>query len=391
MGHHAEVIIVGGGVIGGSVAYHLAKRGRRVKLLERERVGAGASGAAAGMLGAQSEMHEAGPLYELARRSRAMFPQLDAELRELTGIDIGLVQRGLLKIARTPDEAEEIRRMIDFQVRSGEAAQWLGAGEACELEPELAGSIEGAMWIPGDGHVSAPELTAAYAHAAVTLGAELYESSVVHELRIEGGRVTGVVTDEGVIGCEQLVVAGGVSGNRLCAQAGLRLDMYPVKGECFSVITRRPLVSRTIFANGCYAVPKRGGRLVIGATVAPRDYGLTVSAGGLRRLLDSACSLLPAIADAQWEKSWAGHRPQTPDGLPYMGESASCRGLFVAAGHYRNGILLSAAAGELMAEQMCGEPVSFEAWNAFAPDRRCDAQTASAGALASIGGVHGDA
>src|SRR5690242_9426460 len=130
MNSQPEVTVIGGGLIGGSIAYHLAKKGKRVLILERERIGSGASSAAAGMLGAQSEMHDAGPLFDLARLSRAMFPALSDELRELTGIDIGLVQRGLLKVALTSEQAEECRRMIVFQRQAGEAAEWLAPSEA---------------------------------------------------------------------------------------------------------------------------------------------------------------------------------------------------------------------------------------------------------------------
>lgn len=369
MESHHDVVVIGGGLIGGSVAYRLAKRGKRVLILERDRVGSGASGAAAGMLGAQSEMHEAGPLFELARKSRAMFPKLAEELRELTGIDIGLVQKGLLKVALTPEEAEECRRMIAFQRQAGETAEWLAPHEARALEPELKGPIQGAMRIPGDGQVSAPDLAAAYVQAAVALGAELREHSCVHSLRIERARVTGVVTDEGTIACEQVVVAAAVHGNRLLAQAGLNIDVYPVKGECFSVTTPAPLIGSSVFSHGCYLVPKRGGRLVVGATMIERAYERTVSVEGLMGLMAKAAALVPAIASARWETAWAGLRPQTPDGLPYLGAAAGCEGLFVAAGHYRNGVLLSPATGVLMAELMCGVRPAFEGWSAFEPER----------------------
>lgn len=381
MGNQTDVIVIGGGVIGGSIAYHLAKRGRRVTLLERERIGSGASGAAAGMLGAQSEMREAGPLFDLARRSRAMFPRLAEELRDLTGIDIGLVQKGLLKVALTPKQAEGCRRMIAFQREAGETAEWLTRKEAEELEPGLTGPMEGAMRIPGDGQVSAPELAAAYSQAAAMLGADVREGVSVHTLRLERGRVTGVETDGGTLSCEQVVVAAGIDGNRLLEQAGLKVDVYPVKGECFSVLTPRPLLSCTVFSEGCYLVPKRGGRLVVGATMIERAYDRKVSVAGLAGLMAKAAGLVPAIAGAQWETAWAGLRPQTPDGLPYLGAAAGCEGLFAAAGHYRNGVLLSPATGLLLAEQMIsgGGLPDFAGWEAFAPERHSGVVTQTEG------------
>ncbi|GIO34016.1 MULTISPECIES: glycine oxidase ThiO [Paenibacillus] len=387
MVHQAEVVVIGGGVIGGSIAYHLAKQGRRVLMLERGKIGSGASSAAAGMLGAQSEMHRSGALFDLARQSRAMFPKLAEELRELTGIDIGLVQQGLLKVALTPEQAMECQRTIAFQRKAGETAAWLTPSEARELEPNLTGRIEGVMRIPGDGQVSAPELTAAYVRAAVMLGAEVKEHCTVHSLRLERSRVTGVVTDEGTIGCGQAVIAAGVHGSRLLAQAGINADVYPVKGECFSVVTPAPLISSTVFTEGCYLVPKRGGRLIVGASMIERNEELTVSVEGLMGLMAKAAALVPRITAAQWEKAWAGLRPQTRDGLPYLGAAAGCEGLFVAAGHYRNGVLLSPVTGALIVEQMSGKRPSFTGWESFAPDRH-HAVRPSEGRIVHVGFDH---
>jgi glycine oxidase len=369
MNQRAEIIVIGGGLIGGSIAYHLAKKGIRVLLLERDRIALGASSAAAGMLGAQSEMLESGPLFDLARRSRAMFPQLAKELREMCGIDIGLVQRGLLKVAITPEQAEECQRMMAFQLQAGEAAEWLTPKEAKEMEPCLTDSIEGAMYIPGDGQVSAPELAAAYIHAASLLGAVIRENVAVHSLRLTGNKITGVVTDEGPLDCDRVVVAAAIHGNQLLAHTGLNINVFPVKGECFSVTTPAPLLTSTVFADGCYLVPKRRGRLVIGATMIEGAYDRSVSIEGLSQLMSRACALVPAIASARWETAWAGLRPQTIDGLPYLGDTEQFEGLFIASGHYRNGVLLSPVTGELMAELITGNRHAMEPWGAFRTDR----------------------
>jgi glycine oxidase len=292
-----------------------------------------------------------------------------------------------LKVALTPDQAADCRRMIAFQRQAGETAAWLTPAEANELEPNLTGRIEGAMRIPGDGQVSAPELTAAYVRAAVMLGAEAKENCGVRSLRLERGRVTGIVTDEGTISCGQAVIAAGVHGQRLLAQAGIETDVYPVKGECFSVVTEVPLVSHTVFTDGCYLVPKRGGRLLVGASMVERNDELTVSVEGLMGLMAKAAALVPRITSARWEKAWAGLRPQTRDGLPYLGAAAGYEGLFVAAGHYRNGVLLSPITGALIAEQMSGRRPSFTGWESFAPDRH-HAVRPSEGRIAHVGFDH---
>ncbi|CAM3755394.1 glycine oxidase ThiO [Marinicrinis lubricantis] len=355
MTHHVNTIIIGGGVIGCSIAFELAKRGKKVAVLERGRLAGEASGAAAGMLAAQAEMEKSGPLFELARRSRSMFPALAEELRELSGIDIALVRKGMLKVAMTADEALSLKHIMEFQRKSGERAEWLSGTEVRAREPGLSEAVIGAMWIPEDGHVLAPELTQALAVSAGVLGADLMEFTDVRSLVLENGRAAGVVTQHGLIGCDQLVIASGARAGELLDQAGSPLPIYPVKGECVSVISRPPLLTSTIFSHGCYLVPKRGGRIVIGATSTEHCYDKRVTASGVAVLLDRAKRLVPNIVNAEWEKAWTGLRPQTEDGLPYIGEHPDWKGLFVAAGHYRNGILLSPVTGKLVADLMEGK------------------------------------
>src|SRR5690606_11311562 len=181
----ADVVIVGGGVVGSAVAYYLARRGLKPLLLERNRLAGEASGAAAGMLAALAEMEETGPLYELARRSRDLFPELAVQLRELTGIDIALMRRGMLKVAQTPEQVDKLRATVAFQRESGEEVRWLDGQEAHECEPALSSDVIGAVDIAGDGQLSAPSLSLAFAQAAVALGAEVYEHCEVLQLITE--------------------------------------------------------------------------------------------------------------------------------------------------------------------------------------------------------------
>lgn len=355
MKHTSDVIIIGGGVIGASVAYYLAKRGQSVTLLERGRLAAEASAAAAGMLGAQSEMEDTGPLFRLARQSRAMFPQLSAELKDLTGIDIGLVREGLLNIALSDVQEEELRAREKLQRAAGERAEWLSAAAASALEPALSTSTRGALYLPDDGQVEAPKLAAAFAQAARALGAKLQEFAQVQGLLTERDRVIGVMTSEGPQYAERVVVAAGTWSGQLLAGIGIDLTVYPVKGECFSVRTEKQELRKTLFTPGCYIVPKAGGRLLVGATVVPGSYDRKVSLAGLGDLMERAKGLMPAIGAAEWEKAWSGLRPQTADELPYIGKVQAYEGLFTACGHYRNGILLSPATGLAMAQLLSGE------------------------------------
>ena len=345
-----DAIVVGGGVNGGAIAYNLSKRGKKVLLLEKDVVVSKSSAAAAGMLGAQAELEEDGPLFQLARKSRAMFGGLEKELKELSGIDIELINKGMYKVAQSTKEETTLKRIIAMQKSVGEEAEWLTAHEMRSKEPTLSEAVIGAMHIPKDGQVSAPQLAMGFIKSATALGAVIKEYIEVHTLKIVNGVIKGVKTNEGDFYSESVIVAGGAWSKKLLDQTDIQLEMYPVKGECFSVTTHRPLLTGTIFSHGCYLVPKKGGRLIVGATVKPYTFNQDVTVDGISSLMEKATRLVPSILDAQWEKAWAGIRPQTGDGLPYLDEHPEINGLFIATGHFRNGILLAPITGELMAD-----------------------------------------
>jgi len=345
-----DAIIVGGGVNGSSVAFELSKRGKKVLLLEKDRIASKASSAAAGMLAAQAELDDDGPLFQLAKKSRGMFPRVADEIKELTSIDIELINAGMYKIALTEQDEDQFKKVIKVHQAAGEQAEWLSGEKVRRKEPVLSDEILGAMFVPNDGQVSAPQLTKGYVKAAVALGTELKEYIDVQSFIVRNDKVAGVVTNEGEFYSDSVIVAGGAWSGRLLQETGLTLSTYPVKGECFSVLTKRPLLTGTIFSHGCYLVPKKGGRLIVGATVKPHTFNQTVTVDGISTLMCKAQKLVPEISGAEWEKAWAGIRPQTGDGLPYLGEHPAYQGLFIATGHFRNGILLSAITGEVVSD-----------------------------------------
>lgn len=354
----ADTIIVGGGVIGSAIAYYLALQGNKVVLLEKDRLASQSSGAAAGMLAAQAEMEQDGPLFAWAKQSRDMFPQLAAQLKEQSGIDIGLIRKGLLKLARTAEEAAQQQRAVRFQQAAGAEVEALTVEQAQKLEPSLSSSFQQAMYIPHDGQVSAPDLSLAFARSAIRLGVEVREGTEVRQLLQEGDRITGVRTPQETIYADQVVLATGAWSSSLLQQLDLQLPIYPVKGELFSVVAHPPLLETTLFTHGCYLVPKQQGRLIVGATMIEHTFDRSISLAGIKSLMDRALELVPGLAQAKWEKAWTGFRPQTADGLPYLGKHPQLDGVYVAAGHFRNGILLSPLTGQVMAELILKKPLS---------------------------------
>ncbi|WCK55271.1 glycine oxidase ThiO [Aneurinibacillus sp. Ricciae_BoGa-3] len=368
-----DAIIIGGGIIGASIACEMAKRGLKVVVVEKERIACRASSAAGGMLGAQVEMgKEVGPLFNLAIRSRALFASLVEELRESSGIDANLITKGMLRIAFTEEEKREFQEVIAYHHRAGQKAEWLEGREVRSRESGLTGEIAGAMYIPDDGQLLAPELSQAFAKTAANRGAEIREFTEVTSLIIENGKVSGVQTDNGCITADEVIIASGAWSEKLLKQTGIELGTYPVKGECFSVKTTTPLLTSTVFSHGCYLVPKRGSRLLVGATVKERTFDQKVTVEGIRLLMQRAMRILPGIVDAEWEKAWAGLRPQTRDGLPYLGRHPKFTNLIVASGHFRNGILLSAITGVIVADLVEGRRTDGIDLAPFALDRHAE-------------------
>ncbi len=365
-----EVAIIGGGVNGASIAYQLSKMGRKVIIIEKERLACQASSAAAGMLAAQAEIEQDGPLLQLALKSQAMFSTFASELFEYTGIDIEYVNKGTLKIAETEEVAVEVIKQVTFQRNWDPSIKWLDETELREMEPSLSPSVSGGMYLPNDGHVQPAKLTQAFAKAAVYFGAEIREKTEVLSFIYENGQVKGVKTTNGVIHSEQVVVATGAWAAKLMRESGMNLRVFPVKGECFSIKTEQPMINRTIFSDKrCYLVPKRNGEIYIGATMIENTFDKKVTPEGIATLIERATQLVPQIKEAAWERVWSGIRPQTGDGLPYIGEHPGWKGLFVAAGHFRNGILLSPITGKLVADLLTGRLLDEALLSAFHLER----------------------
>ncbi|OPA77763.1 glycine oxidase ThiO [Paenibacillus selenitireducens] len=351
-----DVVIIGAGVIGCSIAYQLARRGISTRVYDKNQIGAEASSAAAGMLAAQAEFMDSRPLFDLARQSRSLFPALAEELKACSGVDIGFVHHGLLRVARTPEDVLTYQNMASQHVGLGEEAQWLSPEQALELESGLSPSIHGALYFPQDGQVYASQLTLAYAQAAASYGAVFQEFAEVQEIIEDHGCVTGVRLQGEVIPCSNVIVASSMWTQELLSKNGLHVPLFPVKGECIAVKSMKPLLRRTIYTDGCYLVPKSNGEIFIGATVHPHSYDRKVSIGGIAALIQAAEELIPSIRSAEFSRAWSGLRPQTPSGLPYLGEHPMLKHAFIASGHYRNGILLSPITGMLMADLIEGKP-----------------------------------
>jgi glycine oxidase len=350
-----EVIVIGGGVIGLSIAWRAAQRGNAVTLLERDRFATGATRAAAGMLApvAEADYGEAArALLELSLRSATSWAQFAAQLEQASGAPSCLRDDGTLMLARDRDEAEGLERQLTYRRQLGLAVERLLPSRARQLEPALAPTLRLALAIPGEASVDPRPLAAALVLAARNAGAELHEHSEVSRISYSAGRVTGVVLADGrELAAEHVVLAAGAWSGSLAD-----VPVRPVKGQIMRL--RDPegpgLLGRMVRFEGGYVVPRGDGGYVLGASVEERGFDASVTARPTYELLRDASELVPGLLDLELEEISVGLRPGTPDNLPLIGERED--GLIVACGHFRNGILLAPLTATLVLAALEGTP-----------------------------------
>ncbi len=373
-----DVAIVGGGIAGLVCAWRARCEGLSVTVLEREKLGSATSSVAAGMLApvTEAEFGEAGGrLLQLSLRSAQMWRQFAAELEDVTGLDVGLLQTGTLLVARDDDEARELERQLAFRRSLGLRAERLRASVARELEPALAPTVRLGVQAPEDHAVDPRLVLAALRHACETCGVVLREGTAVDSLMLDpaGERVTGLVLAAGErVAAGAVVLAAGAWTDQIAGlPGGAQVPVRPVKGQILRVRDPRGpgLVGRPVRFEGGYVVPRARGVYAIGGTVEEKGFDTAPTVGGVYEVLRAAGELVPGIDELEIEELLVGLRPGTPDNAPAIGPGA-LEGLVWAAGHYRNGILLAPLTGELVAATLTGETQGLgELLAACAPER----------------------
>jgi glycine oxidase len=352
IGKKPHVAIIGAGVVGLGIAWRIAGRAT-VTVFDRGKAGAGASHAAAGMLAACCEAEPGEEaLVALGRDSQARWPAFADELLRASGVDVELRREGTLLLALTADDHAEIAHRLEFQRRLDLPLEWLSAADTRKREPHLAGKIAGALFSPQDHQVDNRKLVQALRIAADTAGVKIHEHRPVKEIAVHGGKATGVVFEDGATERADMVVLAAGAWSRTIG--GLPPDrrppVRPVKGQMLALRmdANAPLVNHVLWAPGAYLVPRRDGRLIVGATVEEKGFDDTITAGGVMALLDAAWRAVPAVEELPIDEIWVGHRPGSRDDAPILGPGP-LDGLFYATGHHRNGILLAPVTADAMA------------------------------------------
>lgn len=362
----SDVIVVGGGLVGLSAARRLADRRASVLVVESTRVGAEASSAAAGMLAPQAEGHADSPLLPLALRARDHHLALAPALEHETGIPLGLSQRGSFEVAFTEEDETALRARLAWQSALALPIEPLTADEIREAEPNLSPAVRFGLYLAGDRRIDNALLVRALAASAVSRGAAILAGRPVTGLAITEGRVSGVRVGNETLRAPIVINAMGAWAALLGGDPWPPA-VEPVRGQLISFDVAPPLLHHVIASTRGYLVPRADGRLLAGSTTERAGFDKSVTAGGMRQVLDIALEIAPSLADHRVADAWAGLRPGTPDGLPFIGRGA-VPGLWHACGLFRNGVLLGPLVGELIADLVLGDAPATDL-GAFSPSR----------------------
>jgi glycine oxidase len=393
-GSTVDLAVLGGGIVGLSVAWRARAQGMSVAVFERGSFGEGATHVAAGMLAPVAEVEfgqDGRRLLDMGMHSAKMWPDFAAELEDASSVEVGLRRGGTLVVARDEDEARELERQLAFREGLGLRAVRMRASEARALEPALAPTVRLALHAPEDHSVDPRLVLAALRVACERAGVKLREHTPVRGLELNQSetRVVGVKLgrerdeawsasdvvggDVGVDGLggrgsyesvyagDVVVAMGAWSGLLEGLPEGVGVDVRPVKGQIMRL--RDPagpgLLESVVRFQGGYLVPRGDGRYVLGATVEERGFEPDATAGGIYELLRNAHDLVPGVSELRIEEIGVGYRPGTPNNLPLVGAGA-LEGLTWATGHYRNGILLAPLTAELVTRGLAGNDVRRE-------------------------------
>jgi glycine oxidase len=351
----AEVVIQGAGIIGCAVAYELARRGARVTVIESREPGQGATQASAGVLAPFIEASGDTPLQRLCVESLGLYEEFVARVRHASGIPVEYRRTGTLEVALDEAEAEQLQVAAKALAAKNIRAELLGAADAIAHEPTLAPATVAALFVPDHGYVAAPILTQALTAAAKAYGAMFQTRTRVQRIALDGpGGGLRVDTSAGALAVDAVVCATGSWASETLTNgvADAIPPIRPVRGQMLYLRWRSETAapSRVIWGSRCYLVPWTDGTLLVGATMEDVGFVEQTTVAGVRTLLDAAYELLPETQNAEFQEARVGLRPATSDSLPVIGESDTVPGLYFAAGHYRNGILLAPLTAQLIAD-----------------------------------------
>ena len=351
----SDFLVVGAGAIGMLTALALRARGYAVTLLERESAGQESSWAGGGILSPLYPWHYSAAVSALAQHSQQLYPALVERLLEETGVDPELLSSGLLMLddvasldAASGDGIDPLAWAEAF----GVALQRIDGADVANVQAGMVQGDEGAWWMPAVMQIRNPRLLRALRVALDVHGVRLLEQAEVQGLAVAAGRVQGVRVDGQVLSADAVVLAAGAWSAQVLQALGVVGEhspaIEPVRGQMMVLNAPHSGLQRVVMSEGRYLIPRKDGRVLVGSTLEYVGFDKVTTEAARESLHDFALRLYPALAGAPMEAHWAGLRPGCPQGIPYIGEHPAIQGLFLHAGHFRNGLVMGPASTELL-------------------------------------------
>ena len=339
--------VVGGGIIGLLCARELRLAGKLVVVIDRQTVGKEASWAGGGILSPLYPWRYSTPVNALAQWSQSRYSGLIQELAVATGLDAQWTPSGLLTFA-----VEEQKQAWAWANAQGIDLEKLTPGDLYSIEPLVSNKLGIALWSPEVAQVRNPRLLAALCAELRQSGVEFRENIEIIGFSEYAGKLSGIHTKQGSIPTNRCLVASGAWSGRLLANTGIELPIKPMKGQMLLLAAQTVPLKRIVLNNHRYLVPRRDGRILVGSTLEDTGFEKSTTMAARDELLQAALEMVPGLAHCPVESHWAGLRPGSPDGVPYIGEHPGISGLFVCSGHFRNGIVLGPASARLAVDLM---------------------------------------
>jgi glycine oxidase len=349
MARTADCVVAGGGVVGLLTALELAEAGASVTLVDRSPVGRESSWAGGGILSALYPWRYPEPVLALSRWSQARYPDLAARVRAESGIDPEWERSGMLVL----EDADAVEATA-WARTEGVTVEPVDGEGARGIEPALAARWSAGLWLPGVAQIRNPRLCQGLRRMLVDRGVSVIEGLPVEDIAVSGGRVRGIRGGEVAIEAGTVVVAGGAWTPQILGPLAAGLPVEPVRGQMILFRAEPGLVRRIVLAQSRYLVPRRDGRVLAGSTLEHVGFDKSTTREARAELQGAAVALAPGLSLYPIEHHWSGLRPGSPLGVPIISEHPAVAGLFVNAGHFRNGVVMAPASARLAADLVLG-------------------------------------